>query len=141
MPGFLPPYYNKKKPHAIFRCCRMSSVHGTDGVLQTFTTVNQQFHVIVLFSAFARKQNEGNSFISSNLIHNSYIDYIKLNASICFERHPPIFRRSMSLIEHVCSLWYSHSLQVAVLCTCIKLELIKELYYDARPNKPQNEGN
>jgi len=22
------------------------------------------------------------------------------------------------LIVHVCSLWYSHSLQVAVLCTC-----------------------
>jgi len=38
---------------------------------------------------------------------------------------------------HVCSLWYSHSLQVAVLW-CIKLELIKELYYDARSNKSQN---
>jgi len=58
------------------------------------------------------------SFISSKLIHNSYINYIKLNASICFGRHPPIIRRSMSLIVHVCSLWYSHSLQVAILCTC-----------------------
>jgi len=37
------------------------------------------------------------SFISSNLIHNSYISYIKLNASTCFERHPLIFRRSMML--------------------------------------------
>ena len=55
---------------------------------------------------------------SSNLIHNSYIHYIRLNASTCFERHPPILRRSMSLIVHVCNLWYSHSLQVAVLCTC-----------------------
>jgi len=58
------------------------------------------------------------SFISTNLIHNSYINYIKLNASTCFERHPPILRWSMSLIVHVCNLWYSHSLQVAVLCTC-----------------------
>jgi len=55
------------------------------------------------------------SFISSNLIHNSYI---KLNASTFFGRHLPILRRSMSLVVHVCSLWYSHSLQVAVLCTC-----------------------
>jgi len=59
-----------------------------------------------------------NSFISSNLIHNSYINYIKLNACTCFERHPIILRRSVSLIIHVCSLWYSHSLQVAVLCAC-----------------------
>ena len=44
--------------------------------------------------------------------------YIKLSSSTCFERHPLIFRRSMMLIVHVCSLWYSHSLQVAVLCTC-----------------------
>ena len=44
-----------------------------------------------------------NSFISSNLIHNSYINYIKLNASTCFERHPLILRRSMSLLIHVCS--------------------------------------
>ena len=36
----------------------MSSVYGTDGVGQTFTTVNQGFHVTVLFSAFARKQKE-----------------------------------------------------------------------------------
>ena len=57
------------------------------------------------------------SFISSNLIHTSYINYIKLNSSTCFERHPPILRRSMSLIVPVRSLWYSHSLQVAVLCT------------------------
>jgi len=55
------------------------------------------------------------SFIDTNLIHNSYINYIKLNASTCFERHPLILRRSMSLIARVCSLWYSHSLQVAVL--------------------------
>ena len=53
-----------------------------------------------------------NSFISTNLIHNSYINYIKLNASTCFERHPPILRRSISLIVHVCSLWYSHSVKV-----------------------------
>ena len=38
-----------------------------------------------------------NSFISSNLIHNSYVNYIKLKASTCFGRHPPILRRSMSL--------------------------------------------
>ena len=47
-----------------------------------------------------------------------YINYITLSSSTCFERHPLIFRRSMMLIVHVCSLWYSHSLQVAVLCTC-----------------------
>ena len=47
-----------------------------------------------------------------------YINSTKLNASTCFEHHPPIFRRSMSLIIHVCSHWYSHSLQVVVLCTC-----------------------
>ena len=56
--------------------------------------------------------------IFTNLIHNSYINYIKLNAFTCFGRHPPILRRSMSLIVHLCSLWYSYSLQVAVLCTC-----------------------
>ena len=65
-----------------------------------------------------RQKHVERSFISSNLIHNSYINYIKLNASTCFERHSPILRRSMSLIVRVCSLWYSHSLQVAVLCTC-----------------------
>jgi hypothetical protein len=47
-----------------------------------------------------------------------YINYIKLSSYTCFERNPLIFRRSMMLIVHVCSLWCSHSLQVAVLCTC-----------------------
>ena len=41
-----------------------------------------------------------------------YINYIKLGSSTCFERHPLIFRRSMMLIVHVCSLWYSHSVKV-----------------------------
>ena len=41
-----------------------------------------------------------------------YINYIKLSSSTCFERHPLIFRRSMMLIVHVCSLWYSYSLKV-----------------------------
>ena len=59
------------------------------------------------------------SFIDTNLIHNFfYINYIKLSSSTCFERHPLIFRRSMMLIVHVWSLWYSHSLQVVVLRTC-----------------------
>ena len=70
------------------------------------------------------------SFISSNLIHNSYINSTKLNASTCFGHHPPILRRSMSLIIHVCSLWCSRSLQVAVLCTCWR--------ETARPNKSQD---
>ena len=48
------------------------------------------------------------SFIDTNLIHNFYINYIKLSSSTCFERQPLIFRRSMILIVHVCSLWYSH---------------------------------
>ena len=39
------------------------------------------------------------SFIDTNLIHNSYLNYIKLNASTCFERHPPILRGSVSLIN------------------------------------------
>ena len=47
-----------------------------------------------------------------------YINYIKLSSSACFKHHPLIFRRSVMLIVHICSLWYSHSLQVAVLCTC-----------------------
>ena len=53
------------------------------------------------------------SFIDTNLIHNFfYINYIKLSSSTCFERHPLIFRRSMMLIVHVCSLlkmsgWHS----------------------------------
>ena len=38
------------------------------------------------------------------------INYIKLSSSTCFERHPLIFR-SMILIVHVCSLWYSHSVK------------------------------
>ena len=58
------------------------------------------------------------SFISSNLIHNSYINSVKLNTSTCSGLHPPILRRSMSLIIQVCSLWCSRSLHVAVLCTC-----------------------
>jgi len=41
-----------------------------------------------------------------------YINYIKLSSSTCFECHPLIFRRSMMLIVHVCSLWYSHSVKV-----------------------------
>ena len=53
-----------------------------------------------------------NSFIDTNLIHNFYINYIKLSSSTCFERHPLLFRRSMMLIVHVCSLWYSHSVKV-----------------------------
>jgi len=28
-----------------------------------------------------------NSFIDTNLIHNFYINYIKLSSSTCFERH------------------------------------------------------
>ena len=52
------------------------------------------------------------SFIDTNLIHTFYINYIKLSSSTCFERHPPILRRSMMLIVHVCSLWYSHSVKV-----------------------------
>jgi len=52
------------------------------------------------------------SFIDTNLIHNFYIKYIKLSSSTCFERHPLIFRRSMMLIVHVCSFWYSHSVKV-----------------------------
>ena len=59
-----------------------------------------------------------NSFIDTNLNTIFYINYIKLSSSTCFERHPLIFRRSMMLIVHVRSLWYSHFLQVAVLCTC-----------------------
>jgi hypothetical protein len=41
-------------------------------------------------------------------------------ASTCFGRHPPILRRSLLLIIQLCSLRRSHSLQVAVLCTCWK---------------------
>ena len=52
------------------------------------------------------------SFIDTNLIHNFYINYIKLSSSTCFERHPLIFRRSIMLIVHVCSLWYYHSVKV-----------------------------
>ena len=82
---------------------RSSPVHCT-------TEEDGESHTVIL--------SVKSSFISSNLIHNSYINYIKLNASTCFGRHPPILRRSVSLIIHVCSLWYSHSLQVAVLYTC-----------------------
>jgi len=56
--------------------------------------------------------NSNNSFIDTNLIHDFYINYIKLISSTCFERHPLIFRRSMMLIVHVCSLWYSHCVKV-----------------------------
>jgi hypothetical protein len=41
------------------------------------------------------------------------MNYINLSSSTCFERHPLIFRRSMMLTVHVCSLWYPHSRQVA----------------------------
>jgi len=40
-----------------------------------------------------------------------YINYMKLSSFTCFERHPLILRRSIMLTVHVCSLWYSHSLQ------------------------------
>ena len=62
-----------------------------------------------------------------------YINYIKLSSSTCFERHPLIFRRSMMLIVHVCSLWYSHSLQVA---SCWLF--LYDLYYDARIHEHKN---
>jgi hypothetical protein len=79
------------------------------------------FHIISQTARFLKKKTTEhttrNSFINTNLIHNFYINYIKLSTSTCFERHPLIFRRSVMLIVHVCSHWYSHSLQVAVLCT------------------------
>ena len=68
-----------------------------DGVTGIFRLHNPSGRTIVL----------GNSFISSNLIHNSYINSVKLNTSTCFGVHPPILRRSMSLIIQVCSLWCS----------------------------------
>jgi hypothetical protein len=50
-----------------------------------------------LYMKGGSKKNHGkfNSFINTNLIHNSYINYIKLSSSTCFERHPLILRRSM----------------------------------------------
>ena len=56
--------------------------------------------------------SSGKSFIDTNLIHNFYVNYIKLSSFTCFKRHPLIFRRSVMLIVHVCSLWYSHSVKV-----------------------------
>ena len=41
-----------------------------------------------------------------------HINYIQLSSSTCFERHSLILRRSVVLIVHVCSLWYSHSVKV-----------------------------
>jgi len=69
-------------------------------------------HNVLIFMGKLEKY----SFIDTNLIHNFYVNYIKLSSSTCFERHPLSFRRSIMLIVHVCSLWYS--LQVAVFCTC-----------------------
>ena len=67
----------------------------------------------LLCSKYLKKTKRRNSFIDTNLIHNFfYINYIKLSSSTCFERHPFIFRRSMMLIVHVCSLWYSHFVKV-----------------------------
>ena len=43
---------------------------------------------------------------------NVYINYIKLNSSKYFERHPLIFRSSIILIVHVLSLGHSHSIKV-----------------------------
>jgi hypothetical protein len=43
------------------------------------------------------RASQYNSFIDTNLIHNFYINYIKLSSSTCFERRPLIFRRSMML--------------------------------------------
>ena len=108
---------------------RLTSQHKTSDhlitayVLSNFTdhVSDQLIAAYLLTNSTDHKFSDNplrNSFISTNLMHNSYINYIKLNASTCFERHPPILRRSVSLIVHVCSLWDSHSLQVAVLCTC-----------------------
>ena len=63
-------------------------------------------------TATVNMNTEFASLIDTNLVHNFYINYIKLSSSTCFERHPLIFRRSMMLIVHVCSLWYSHSVKV-----------------------------
>ena len=77
------------------------------------------------FKAHELSTLEGQTFVKIPLLIPPWytifflnINYIKLSSSTCFERHPLIFRRSMMLIVHVCSLWYSHSLQVAALCTC-----------------------
>jgi len=39
----------------------------------------------------SKKNWDRYSFIDTNLIHNFYINYIKLSSSTCFERHPLIF--------------------------------------------------
>jgi len=79
------------------------------GRVQASTETAAPFTVLFYFDFVSCVANKlGDSFISTNLIHNTYINYIKLNASTCFERHSPILRRSMSLIVHVCSLCYSH---------------------------------
>ena len=77
-----------------------------DGNSNQVMTVSFKILSSSLFS-----NNHFTSFINTNLIHNSYINYIKLSSSTCFEHHPLILRRSVMLIVHVCSLWYSHSLQ------------------------------
>jgi hypothetical protein len=52
------------------------------------------------------------SFINTNLIHNFYINYIKLSSSTCFEHRPLIFRRLVMLTVHLCSHWYRPSVKV-----------------------------
>ena len=88
--------------------------------LQTYIT---KFQFKIVFSntdGVYRVLNNTYEFLYRYQLDTQFfnINYIKLSSSTCFERHPLIFRRSMMLIVHVCSLWCSHSLQVAVLCTC-----------------------
>ena len=89
------------------KCSYYALVFGNGRALRTSDKTREFYSKFILSQGMSP-----NSFISTNLIHNSYINYIKLNDSTCFEGHPPILRRSMSLNVHVCSLWYSHSAKV-----------------------------
>jgi len=78
--------------------------------------LNQQFSAFFILCSFVKRMLSNNGKTIPLLIPTwytiFYINYIKLSSSTCFERHPLIFRGSMMLIVHVCSLWYSHSVKV-----------------------------
>jgi len=85
-----------------------------------------------------------------------HTNYIKLNSSTCFECNPLIIRRSTMQIVHMQALVSSLSAsdrlvqplrKDLILCNlcewtrnlCIKLAIIKKLYYDVRPTKYQDQ--
>ena len=117
---------NDRNPCFMFR---RFQVHGLTHRLTTMTDISLCYPVLSTNNKYPSRSRLLSYIILHSTVHLTfypflywyqldtqffYINYIKLGSSTCFEHHPLIFRRSMMLIAHVCCLWYSHSVKVAI---------------------------